>query len=301
MAGPINVVPPLAVSDAMLLATDVPEADYPAWAVGTTYALAARVIVASEHSIYESAADGNVGNDPTTSPLWSVVGPTNRWALFDRSNSTQTSQAVHMSYQLQPGLGVNAIAALNVRGCNSVTVQLVHPSLGTVYDHTFQLASLPLQAGWWEWFFGQRNAPRLMLAFDLPGIPGCTLQVDFHGTSELAVGVLLIGQATQIGFAVQAGAKVGIQDYSRKETDDFGNTDLVPRAFAKRASFNALVATARVDELSDFLAELRATPALWVGALSVGATAIYGFYNQFDITLDNTEFSQCSIDIEGLT
>ena len=40
----ITIVKPMALTDVMLISTDVPETDYPAYAAGTTYALGARVI-----------------------------------------------------------------------------------------------------------------------------------------------------------------------------------------------------------------------------------------------------------------
>lgn len=65
----LTVVAPLAVTPAMLVSTNVPETDYPEWAAGTTYAKGQRVILAAQHKVYESAADGNTGTTPRRRPM----------------------------------------------------------------------------------------------------------------------------------------------------------------------------------------------------------------------------------------
>lgn len=303
MTAPVTVLEPLQVVDSMLIATDVPEADYGVWSSGTTYAVGQRCILTTGvHKVYESLVAANINHPPATSPdQWAVVGPTNRWALFDRSNSTQTVKPSSMSFQLRPPGSINTLALLNLTGATSVRVRMIHATYGTVYDKTYSLASLPADTGWWSWFFDARTAPSLMLALDLPGLQGCDLYVDITGTTELAVGVLLIGQARGFGMGMLSGAKAGIQDYSRKETDDFGNTVLVQRAFAKRLDLSVPILAEQTDDVADLLARLRATPCLWVGLSSRGITVLYGFYKEFEIVLTNGRISECSLQLEGLT
>ena len=303
MTTALIVVPPVTVTDAMLISTDVTEADHAAWSGATTYAAGDRVIVTtSVHRIYESLAAGNLGNNPVTATAsWVEVGPTNRWALFDTSNSTATAApSGAMSYTLRPAGGINAVAALNVTGGLTFRVRLTHSTLGTIYDRTTDMTTLPPDTGWWSWFFGTRTAPPLSVAIDLPGIPGCDLIVDFTGTTDLAVGVLAFGEQRAIGLGAQQGVRVGIQDYSRKETNDFGDTVLVQRAFAKRASFSVPIMADQVDATVEFLATLRAVPCVWIGS-SYASTVIFGFYKEFDVTISYSRVSDCALQIEGMT
>jgi hypothetical protein len=302
MTTPLIVVPPVAVTDAMLTSTDVPEADYAVWDGSTTYAEGDRVIRVETHRIYESAASSNVGHTPETSTdQWIVVGPTNRWAIFDTSNSTSTRQADGMSYTLALTGAITALALLNLQAALSVRVRLTHTTYGTVYDKTTDVASIPSSSGWWEWFFGTRSAPPLAVWLDLPGILGCTLIVDITGTDDLSLGVMLFGQQQPIGLGMLQGARLGIQDYSRVETDDFGNTLFVQRAFAKRASFEVPVLAAAVDQTIDFLSTYRAIPCLWIGGPSYSSSVIYGFYKSFDVVIAYHAVSECSLEIQGLT
>lgn len=298
----LKIVKPLTVTDAMLVSSDVPETDHAAWNSDTTYALGERVILTSTHKIYESVQAGNLNKPPATEPLWWVeVSPTNRWKAFDFSNSTQTAQADALTYTLRPGAAINSFAALNLTNATSIRVRLVDPTFGTVYDKTTDLTALPPAPDWWQWFFGLRVAPTLSVATDLPAYPEADLVVDFVGGSALAVGAILFGQVRQIGLGVEVGARVGITDYSRKETNEFGDTVLVQRAFSKRASFDMTLPKDEVDVSADYLTSLRAVPCLWIGSAGYESTVIYGYYKNFEVAISYPTFSDCSLEIEGLT
>lgn len=298
----LTVVRPVPVTPAMLISTDVPETDHPAWASGTTYALGARVISVATHKVYQSAIDGNLGKNPTTdATAWKEVGSTNRWRVFDRSVSSQTAKASTISYRLRMGQAVTSLAALNLTGATSMQVRVVDPTYGTVYDKTVDLSSVPVAVGWWEWYFGERRTPTQALLMDLPSFPAADVLIDLVGTAELAVGVILLGQLRTFSMGVRMGARVGIQDYSRKERTEFGDVVLMERAFAKRASFSLLLRSEEVDTLNAFMAEVRATPCLWIGSSRYESTTVYGFYKSFDIVISYYDYSDSELELEGLT
>jgi len=299
----LAVVRPLAVTPAMLVSSSVPETDYPEWSAGTTYALGQRCIIAAQHKVYQSTADANTGNDPlaTVSIKWVEVGPTNRWKPFDRSVSTQVQQAGGVSYRITPGQAVTSVNLVNITGATSVRVRIIEPGGATVYDATEHLARTPLEAGWWAWFFGGRRIPAQVLLQDLPSYPAADVLIDVTGTSALAIGGILMGQMRRFSLGVQMGARVGIQDYSSKGRNDFGDVIVVERAFAKRASFSMLLASSEVDALHAFLSDVRATPCLWIASLEYESLAVYGFYKSFDIVISYATYSDCDLELEGLT
>ena len=298
----LTVVKPIAVTPSMLVSTDVPEADYAEWAAGTTYAIGDRVIVAAQHKIYQSAVAANVGKNPATDrAAWLEVGATNRWKPYDKSVSSQVVQAGSISYRIKPGQAVTSVGVLNISGGTSLRVRVIDPTFGTVYDKTVNLARTPLSPGWWMWFFGERRAPTQAILQDLPSYHGADILIDITGTAELAVGVILIGQVRQFALGVKMGARIGIQDYSRKERSEFGDVMLVERAFAKRASFSLLLTADEVDSFHQFLSEVRATPCLWIGSRRYESTTLYGFYKSFDIVIPYFSYSDCDLELEGLT
>ena len=312
-ANALIIVEPLPITDTVMVTsgsppeTNVPENDYPAWAIGTTYAAGDRVILTSTHKVYESLLGGNLGNDPTmvSSPTyWIEVGPTNRWAAFDTSVSTSTTQANNITYTLEPGTAVNALALLNIRNATELNITMVSPlsgSPGIVYQKTVDLTSLPATPDWWAWFYGQKRPQTQSILTDLPSYSDAIITIELLGGSDLSVGVILIGQQLTFGRGIKYGARVGIQDYSRKETNDFGDTILVQRAFAKRANFDLFIDSGEVDVLQNTLSEIRATPCLWIGSNAFESTTIFGFYKNFDILINYPEHADCELEIEGLT
>lgn len=299
---PLRVIKSLAMTDGMLTATSVPENDHPAWSSDTTYALGDRVILTSTHKIYESLQAGNTGNNPTNSPLWWVeVSPTNRWKLFDLSNTTQTVVDSADYYEITPGQAINALALINISGILTVRVRLTDPSFGLVYDKTADLTFVPSESSWYAWFFEPRTEQTQFVVDDIPSYPNATLRIDVTSSGTAYIGAFIFGSVRSIGLGVQHGVRLGIQDYSRKERNEWGDTVLVRRAFASRASFQTLIDNKDLDNTFRLLAELRATPCLWLGSDRIGSLSIFGFYNNFDINIAYPTYSDCTIDIEGLT
>jgi len=305
----INIVKPVTITDSMLTYSNIAEDDYPEWVGGspaTTYAEGDRVIKTSTHKVYESLQNSNTNKDPETEPLWWIeVGATNRWRVFDSSNLSQTvndgGSPITISYTLEPGEAIGCVALLNITGGTSVSITMTDPTYGVVYTADDTIGGLPSFPEWWDWFFGARSGLTQYVKTDLPTYPAAEIEITLTGDTSLAVGVILVGKNANFSLGMKYGARVGIQDYSRKETNDFGDPVFVERAFAKRANFDVMLNNTEVDTLQGFLTAIRATPVLWIASNEYNATIIYGFYKNFDILLNYVNHSDCSLEIEGLT
>lgn len=279
----MKVVQPVVVTDGSLISSSVPENDYPAWNAGTTYALGANVI--HSHRKYESAANGNTGNDPALSPAnWIDTGPTNRWAMFDQAVGSATGATGSLSVTLAPGVAIDAIGFLDIIGA-SVQVQVI-VSAAIVYDQTRSVGT------------------QGYLVFDaIPPDPSAQIIVTLDGTTgtdSVEVGTLTIGAMLDLGLT-EASPSIGINDFSRRSTDDFGVTTVVERGWAKIMSVRTKLDTDDVDVVQVKVAALRATPALWLGEDGYDSMAIFGFYKDFSIDLALPSISYCTLRIEGLT
>lgn len=303
----LSIVDPVTITDAMIVSTNVPENDYAAWSSATTYALNDRVILTSTHKIYESLQASNTNKDPQTETAWWIeVSPTNRWKVFDLSNNSQTvhiaTSPPSIAYTLKIGQVASVLALLNLTGTSGVSVTMTDPIYGVVYTKTVDLSQVQMQSTWWHWLFGTRTQPsNQVIIQDLPAYPNASISISITGNTSLSAGVILVGQANQFSLGMKYGARLGIQDYSRKESNDFGDTVFVERAFAKRASFEIFLENAEVDPLQSYLASIRAKPVLWIGSTIYESTTIFGFYRNFDILLSYVDHSDCSLEIEGLT
>jgi hypothetical protein len=269
----LRLLQPATITDAALVSSNVPETDYTPWGSGTSYALGARVIKADTHRIYESAVAGNVGSDPVAADgKWLDIGPTNRWALFDRALGSTTTAASPIAVTVASS-PINAVALLDVVG-TSVQVQ------ATGYDKS------------------QAVGAGAMTFLDLPA--GTTrVTVTLSGSGTVSVGTLLVGKLVGLGVT-EAAPTAGITDYSRKDVDDFGAVTVVERAWAKRMTAKGLISTAAIDSVFSRIAAVRATPSLWIGQDGYDSLTIYGFFKTFEIEAGDT-VSKLSLSIEGLS
>ncbi|WCT75041.1 hypothetical protein PQ455_07450 [Sphingomonas naphthae] len=94
---------------------------------------------------------------------------------------------------------------------------------------------------------------------------------------------------------------VGIVDYSRRETDEFGVTTVVQRGFARRMSVRFALPFDQVDGVQRRLADLRATSARWVADDRFASLAVNGFFKDFELDLNVPPVSHCTLTVEGLT
>lgn len=292
----LTIIKPITVTQAMLVSTDVTEADYATYAGGTTYALDARVIYNSV--IYQSLANSNTGNQPDITPLkWVVVSATNRWKLFDLVNSSQTAKSTSMTYSIRPGTPVTGLAAVNLTSVTSIRVRMVSDEYGTVFDQTIDRTRVPPGSSWWAWMFGRRTESISSYFNNLPSFLDAVITVDFTGLTDMAVGTLLLGTTSTWGIGVQLGMSLGIRDYSRKETNQWGDVVLDQRSFADTSRFNLVVNRSDVPALRTLLRSLRATPCLWIN----NDDTLYGYYQDFEILINYASVSECELQLESLT
>lgn len=272
---------------------------YSVYAGGTSYSLGDVVIDTATHHEYESLANANLGNALTDATKWLDLGSNNRYRMFDQINSSLTIRDENINVTVDINGRADGIAMLNIL---AATVQIIVTADAVeVYNETYSLVDDSGIDNWYEYFFEPIVRRSNLIVVDLPNVADPTIQIILDNeTGSTEVGTVVIGQTKDLGLTVY-GARTGIQDYSRKVTDEFGNTTIVERTFAKRGSFDVVVANAKIDALSDLLSAYRATPVVWIGTDDYASTWIYGFYKDFGIQLRHLEQSNLGLEIEGLT
>ena len=267
----LQLLQPVTVDDDVLVASNVVEDDAPVWSVFATYPKGAIVIRGGER--FESLIDANEGHVPGDNVAeWLLLGPTNRWAMFDGALGTATIAAGSIVVQLDAP-GVDGLALLDVVAA-TVRVQ------ATGYDRMLQAGS------------------GAITFLDLPAGAG-PVTVTIAGPGQVAVGTLLIGRVVGLGIT-EASPTAGITDFSRKEVDDFGEVTVVQRAWAKRMSARALIRTDALDTVANRIATVRARPSLWIGQAGLDAITVFGFFKEFSIEVGEN-VSKLSLSIEGLS
>lgn len=296
----MRIIKPVEVTPAILTSSNVPETDYAAWSAATAYAVGDKAMY--NHRNYEALVahtGANPETDTSDPPKWLDMGANNRWRMFDDEVGSLTEQAGSIAVELQPGAAINSIALFNLLG-RSATVTLADPVDGIVYQRVVSLVDAGV-SNWYDYFFAPIGRKTDFVLLDLPAYWAATLSVTVDNASETAAcGHLVMGHQAEIGVALY-GSGVGITDYSRKETDAFGNALVVERAFSKRAEFDVAVDTPRVSAVQRLLAAIRSRPVVWIGAQGYESTVLFGYYRDFQISISGPTVSDATITVEGLT
>lgn len=284
------------------ISSNIPEDDYAVWNPFATYIVGSRVI-RSNHRIYENVLAGVNSTPPEivqSPPVWLDIGPTNRWAMFDGVVGTTTKGGSEIVVVLQPGQ-VDSIAFQELMAETVRVVVKDNPGGNVVYDRLLDL-EFSFISDFYDWFFSPYESRTDALFSDLPLYSNCEITVTISGAGSTACGLLVVGNAIEIG-ETQYGAQIGILNYSVKEVDDFGTTVVTPRGYARRMDLKVWMPSYLLNRTYRCLSELRDKPCIWVATETrdYEALIVYGFYRDFTIDIAYFDTNICNLQIEGLT
>lgn len=302
----MQIVRPIAITDANLTSIDLTEDDEPPYDSGTTYALGDRVISVATHRIYESLQGSNIGHPVPVSPAtetdwWINVGATNIWKMFDGGVATQTVAIDGFEVVLTPGR-IDSLALLNLEAS---TYQAVLTSgVDVVYDSGVVSVEATQVGDWYEYFYEPIVNISDIVLTNIPQYADGVLTVTIAAPGSVAkLGMLIVGTFRDIGV-LQVRPRVSIKDYSVKTTDQWGNVTVTQGDFSKRMSAEVAVTNVLIDEMVRLLTAYRAVPVVWVGTTEYTSTIIFGFFAAFEFVIEHVSeppMSLYSLSVEGLT
>lgn len=238
--------------------------------------------------IFTSVAHGFVNGDDVT---------------LTTTGALPTGLAQHTVYYVANKTDDTFELSLTVGGASintSVNQSGIHTVAEVVYDSTYTMVSDSGITDWYAYFFEPIVRITDYVELDMPPLANANINVTLSGIGETVLcGACVVGQKLNMGFT-QYGANVGIQDYSIKQQDSFGNYSMLERSYAKRANMQVFVENQLVDNLQNILASYRTTSLVWVGSVEFGALQIYGPYKGFSVDIAYPTISVCNIEIEGL-
>ena len=290
---------------------------YSEWSSATTYSLGQTVVVGTytgsntvavaSSGTYRSLTNSNLNNNPLTSPSnWVRLGPTNQFAMFDNVVSSVTSGTSDITFVLD-STSVDSIAVLNAVASKIACAVSDHSYsetyLGNVaYYRTTQLSGTE-SVDWYSYFFFDEETQKTQaLYLDVPQAADGVITVKITGAGTVSAGSIISGQIKEIG-QTQYGVNTGIIDYSRKETDEFGNTSLVVRNYSKRMNAKVFLTNNNLNRVQRLLYSIRATPVLWIGSTDLTfeePLVVMGYYKDFDTEIAYPAHSLCNITVDGL-
>ena len=291
------IVRPIEITPAMFVSSTAAVSTRTAWSAVTAYV--------TNNEVYYNFKDwialaGSTNVTPSSDPTkWLEIGASNRYAMFDNVIGNVTTGTSPLDVRVTPDAVVNAVSCFEVSG-NTVQVQVIDPVDGIVYDETISMVDTSAIFDWYTYFFEATLLKDDAIFLDLPAYGSADIRVVVdNDASNAVIGECVIGFQTQLGLT-NFNTSVSIQDYSRKERDQFGQTRVIERRYAKLADYDVTVNTNRVAVVQKALAELRATATDYIGDANRSETVVFGYYRNFNIVLSTPSISDCTIEVEGL-
>ena len=312
------VIPPVIITDAMLVSSTVAEPDATAlgdgvsttvWAAGTTYAAGARVTRPTTHRIYQSPAGGNVGNIPedtlaTTPAKWVNMGPTNKSRMLRVDANYQTNAPSPLTVVINPVVRITAVSISGLEA-ESVYVELRDSANAVAYSKTSNLNTRDV-GDWYDYFFADFTTQSAVLLLDVPPISGSKLTVTVSSpTGRVQCGPIVAGTPVDLG-STASGATAGSIDTSRVLRDLYGNSDVLKKKNYPRTSQSSLIENpASLDKVRETLNNLYATAATYIGVEDAtsglyNSLAVLGLLKEWQFNFDDYPRTTLTTSIEGL-
>ena len=184
-----------------------------------------RVIKTSTHQVYQcltaTSQDPEEGATEDAAATWIVVGPTNKWAMFDNLQNTKTLSDNDFTVTLNPVTYVNTLAVFGFSGVTSIRIEVNDSGDSNIYDKTFTASDFSAIYDHYTYVFYQIVALEKLIAEDLPPLPNTTIRVTFTG-SNMQIGEIVHGFAINVGTLVAEGTKSDRFRYREQQYNEFG-------------------------------------------------------------------------------
>lgn len=295
----MKIIPPLIVTPTELTSNvAITETE---WTAGT-YETGVERYVGTD--LYEVVAVPDTTDEPTEGaakdpPTWIKLGKINRFKMFDFiiGEATEVAEGP-IEVTVNFPVVVNAVGLFEV---DATTVQVVvTDGVDVVYDKTETLIDFTGVNNWFQYFFRPYAVKNNVTFLDLPAYAGADIKVTASKSAgAVAIGEMIVGRMQEIGTTL-INFSFGIEDFSRKERDTFGNFTIVERRFAKTANYDLFLDNNQVNSTFAALASVRATPAVYIGSEDMPETITLGFYRDFSTLRTGPVSSEMSLEIEGL-
>lgn len=304
----MKIIKPVAVNDSVLTSSTIPEPDASVgeveWSAGT-YNLGQRRIKSSTHKLYEVVADPSTTDDPEvgitkTPQTWVEVSATNRYRMFDQSNTSKSTLSGNIIVELTPGEVSSGISAFGVSATEAI-VTVTDPIEGQVYQQTIQLIDNSDIVDAYTYCFNPIIARTSFTLTDLPAYRSATTKLELVGT-ETEIGTMILGSILDIGVTVYGTGWQGL-NFSKKERDQFGNVIKTSGRIADRFDYDVdIIPADRFNYVRNMLKSLNDIPCVFIGDPSnpSDAKTVYGYYYDVDINIPDPAVAKCSITVEEL-
>lgn len=279
-----------------LIYSNVPMVE-PSYDPIVTYAKDALVRDPVTHEVYKSLIEANKGKLLTDEASWNSRGKTNRWAMFDDYNNTQTISPEEIVVVLSPQSICEGIYLGNV-DADEIELVVVDQSEGTVFSEVISLVTASGSSSYYDWCFRPADRADYYFTVAMPPYASALVTVVLRKPGGVAkCGMAAIGLVDDFGPSLY-GLSASGKDFSSTTFNFDGTSKTQYRDYAKKMDVDVQVNNGEIDYIQRKLFQLRQRPIVWIGG-PYGATAVFGRYVSFDIVIPGLVKSDMSLQIEG--
>lgn len=299
----MRVIKPLEVTDSTLTSSTIGEPDMgeTVWVPYTSVPGDRRTSVVT-HRVYEAvvaSTDDPVDGVNVTPPTWVDVAPVNKWAMFDTVNSTQSTETTQLVVEVTPNEAFSAVAGFNITGATSINITVTSVSDGVVFNQDITMIDNSAVVDAYTYFWSPFVIITEFAVLGIPPYNDATVKITVEG-SNIGFGNFIVGNQIELGVA-NYGTSVQLLDFSRKETDEFGNTVVVKGRNSKLVDFDVTILKSRVNYVYGVVQSLTTIPSVWIGDDGTNdPTLVFGYFRDYQNNISTPTITDATIQIEGL-
>lgn len=303
----MKVVPGIEITPALMVLSNLPDADHPAYEPAKAYKVGDKVTI--DRINYEALLDHtnrNPVSDTVSPPAWLNLGWVNKYRMFNKNIGntwkigTFTSNPELIDFTIRPGKRVNSIGLVGVTAATVRIVMTVPGIADPVYDKAFSM-SLKAGGSWYQYYFGQFTTKDNLADFELPPFNNADIRVIVSAPGGTAkVGMMVIGWGKGIGTAVY-GTSLGRKNYSTIKEEFDGSITITRRGKRRLIDFQVVLQDDQISSVQRTLDDAGDTPALYVGSSKLEYTAIVGIFDDFDTGLPTYGRGEYTLRVRSIT
>lgn len=263
------------------------------------------------HYIYKYAGEDDTNTtlspsiiyerDKEIFPIWVQIKPTNYYAMLDARTDSQTTSDndIVMTFDIK---NQNTFSLLNIKAQN-INLSLYDNSVGAVtYSKDINTQDESGVIDFYSYCFSDFVFTNSIYVDDFPLTQNGVLTVTASG-DDVKIGRLVLGKSYYIGDT-QFDMRLGIESYSTRSIDTFGNATLQQRGSVNIDSYTVQIPTTKVKDLMRTAKEYDAIPILFIADESADSIVEnllnFGYWTSFSMVLPNPVKSILSLSIKGL-
>jgi len=258
------------------------------------------------HYVYTYA--GVDGTNTTSSPsvdalAWIETRPTNYYSMLDGKTSSQTIRTSPLIFDVTMG-NYDTATLLNIEAETALFEIILIATDEVIYSQSFDVGDESEIIDFYSYCFSDFVFADYIYNQSIP-LYGASakLRITLTNTTDVKVGRLVVGRSFYVG-EVAYGVNLGLESYSVKTTDEFGNDTLIQRGAVELNSYDIRCTTNRLPTLKRKAIELDAVPVLFIADESDTSNLenllAYGYWQNFALVATNPTYSSISLTVKGV-